>query len=157
MDIFLMIAAGIFLLAGLVGCIVPVIPSVPLSYIGLLLLHCTDRVQFSLTFLLVWLGVVALLQVLDYVIPSVSTKLTGGSKWGVWGSAIGLLAGMFFGVWGIVLGPFVGAVVAELIAGRQTKTALKAGLGSFIGLMTGTIVKLICCGLMIYYYIDALV
>lgn len=157
LDIILMVLAGICLLAGLVGCVVPVIPSVPLSYIGLLLLHLTDKVQFSLTFLLVWLGVVVVLQVLDYVVPTLSTRLTGGSKMGVWGSTIGMLVGLFFGPWGIVLGPFVGALIFELLDGKNAKAALKAGAGSFIGLLTGTILKLICCGMMIYYYIDALV
>ena len=157
MDIFLMISAALLLLAGLAGCIVPVLPSVPLSYGGLLLLQLTDRVQFSTRFLLIWLGVVVVLQVLDYVVPALGTKQFGGSKLGVWGSTIGLIVGMFFGPWGIVIGPFAGAVLFELFDGKQAMAALKAGFGSFIGLLTGTILKLIACGMMIYYYIEALV
>ena len=152
-----MILAAIFLLAGLVGCIVPVLPSVPLSYIGLILLHATDRVQYSTTFLLIWLGIVVVLQVLDYVVPAWGTKRYGGSKLGVWGSTIGLVIGLFFGPWGIVIGPFVGAVVFELFDGKNAAAALKAGFGSFVGLLFGTILKLIACGMMIYYYIEALV
>lgn len=68
-----------------------------------------------------------------------------------------MLIGLFFGVWGIILGPFIGAVVFELIDGKNTRAALRAGWGSFVGLMTGTILKLICCGLMTYYFIVALV
>ncbi len=150
------IVAGILLIVGLVGCIVPVIPSVPLSYLGLMLLYFTDRVQFSTRFLLIWLGIVVVLQVLDYVMPSVSTRLTGGSKWGVWGSVIGLVTGLFFGVWGIVIGPFAGAVLFELLAGKEAWTAIKSGIGTFVGTILDTILKLICCGMMIYYYIDAL-
>lgn len=157
MDIFLIILAGLFLVAGLVGCIVPVLPSVPLSYIGLLILHATNRVQFSLTFLLVLLGVVAILQVLDYVVPAWGTKRFGGSKLGIWGSTIGLVAGFFFGPWGIVLGPFVGAVLFELLDGKNAMAALRAGFGSFVGLLCGTILKLIACGMMAYYYIQALI
>ncbi|MBR1564871.1 MAG: DUF456 domain-containing protein [Paludibacteraceae bacterium] len=157
MDVFLIILAGIFLVAGLVGCIVPVLPSVPLSYIGLLLLHATDRVQFSTQFLLIWLAIVVVLQVLDYVVPAWGTKRFGGSKLGVWGSTIGLLVGFFLGPWGIVTGPFVGAVVFELFDGKNTMAAIKAGFGSFVGLMAGTILKLIACGMMIYYYVGELV
>ncbi len=157
MDIFLIILAGVFLMAGLVGCIVPVLPSVPLSYIGLLLLHATDRVQFSTQFLLIWLGVVVIMQILDYVVPAWGTKRFGGSKLGVWGSTIGLVVGMFFGPWGIVVGPFIGAVVFELFDGKNALAAMKAGFGSFIGLLCGTILKLICCGMMIYYYISELI
>lgn len=102
MDIFLMIVAGLFLLVGLLGNILPGLPGVPLSYIGLLLLHFTDKVQFSATFLLVWAGITVLTIVLDYLIPAWGTKQFGGSRWGVWGSTIGLVIGLFLGPWGII-------------------------------------------------------
>lgn len=157
MDIFLIILGSICLLVGILGCVLPVLPGVPLAYCGLLLLHATDKVQFSWQFLVIWAAVTIVVQVLDSVVPIWGTKKFGGSKMGVWGSTIGLLVGLFFGPWGIVLGPFFGAVVFELIDGKNTRLALKAGWGSFVGLMTGTILKLICCGLMTYYFIAELV
>lgn len=174
MDIFLIILGAICLLLGLVGCVVPVIPGVPLSYLGLLLLHFTDRVQFSWQFLTIWAVIVVVIQLLDYFIPAWGTKKFGGSKYGVWGSMIGLLLGFFMGPWwGIVIGPFVGAVVGELIYfNRHPQTAidntnpnqnnnlnraLRAGIGSFIGLLTGTILKCICCGMMITYFVKELI
>ena len=157
MDIFLIILGAICLLIGILGCVLPVLPGVPLAYCGLLLLHATDKVQFSWQFLVIWAVVTVVVQVLDSVVPIWGTKKFGGSKMGVWGSTIGLLVGLFFGPWGIVLGPFLGAVVFELIDGKNTRLALKAGWGSFVGLMTGTILKLICCGLMTYYFIAELV
>ncbi|MGN1239997.1 MAG: DUF456 domain-containing protein [Paludibacteraceae bacterium] len=157
MDIFLIILGAICLLVGILGCVLPVLPGVPLAYCGLLLLHATDKVQFSWQFLVIWAVVTIIVQVLDSVVPIWGTKKFGGSKMGVWGSTIGLLVGLFFGPWGIVLGPFLGAVVFELIDGKNTRLALKAGWGSFVGLMTGTILKLICCGLMTYYFIAELI
>ena len=157
MDIFLIILGSICLLVGILGCVLPVLPGVPLAYCGLLLLHATDKVQFSWQFLVIWAAVTVVVQVLDSVVPIWGTKKSGGSKMRVWGSTIGLLVGLFFGPWGIVLGPFFGAVVFELIDGKNTRLALKAGWGSFVGLMTGTILKLICCGLMTYYFIAELV
>ena len=157
MDTFLIILGAICLLIGILGCVLPVLPGVPLAYCGLLLLHATDKVQFSWQFLVIWAVVTIVVQVLDSVVPIWGTKKFGGSKMGVWGSTIGLLVGLFFGPWGIVLGPFLGAVVFELIDGKNTRLALKAGWGSFVGLMTGTILKLICCGLMTYYFIAELV
>lgn len=179
MDIFLIILGAICLLLGLIGCVAPVIPGVPLSYVGLLLLHFTDRVQFSWQFLTIWAVIVIVIQVLDYFIPAWGTKKFGGSKWGVWGSTIGLLLGFFMGPWGIIVGPFVGAVVGELIYfNRHPQTiingseqpasntqqaknnnltrALRAGFGSFVGLLTGTILKCICCGMMIVYFVKEL-
>ncbi|MCM1035277.1 MAG: DUF456 domain-containing protein [Paludibacter sp.] len=156
MDILLCILAAVCLLVGLAGCILPAIPGVPLGYVGLLLLQPTERVQYSTTFLLIWAIVVVVIQVLDYIIPAWGTKQFGGSKAGVWGSTFGLIIGLFVGPWGIVLGPFVGAVIFELINGKNTQTAIKAGFGSFVGLLTGTIIKLIACGMMLYYAIAAL-
>ena len=157
MDIFLIILGAICLLVGILGCVLPVLPGVPLAYCGLLLLHATDKVQFSRQFLVIWAAVTIVVQVLDSVVPIWGTKKFGGSKMGVWGSTLGLLVGLFFGPWGIVFGPFLGAVVFELIDGKNTRLALKAGWGSFVGLMTGTILKLICCGLMTYYFIAELI
>lgn len=157
MDTFLIILGAICLLIGILGCVLPVLPGVPLAYCGLLLLHATDKVQFSWQFLVIWAVVTIVVQVLDSVVPIWGTKKFGGSKMGVWGSTLGLIVGLFFGPWGIVLGPFLGAVAFELIDGKNTHLALKAGWGSFVGLMTGTILKLICCGLMTYYFIAELI
>ncbi len=80
MDIFLLILAGLSLLIGFFGSFLPILPGVPLSYIGILMMHFTDCVQFSTTFLVVW-GVVTIgVQVLDYVVPIWGTKCFGGSK-----------------------------------------------------------------------------
>lgn len=157
MDIFLIVMGALCLLVGLVGCIVPALPGVPLSYAGLWLLHATDKVQFSWQFLLIWGVVVVIIQILDYVVPAWGTKRFGGSKWGVWGSTVGLLIGLFLGPWGIVIGPFVGAVLFEMLNHQNLQAALKSGFGSFVGLLAGTVVKLIACGLMTYYFIAALV
>lgn len=157
MDIFLIVMGALCLLVGLVGCIVPALPGVPLSYAGLWLLHATDKVQFSWQFLLIWGIVVVVIQILDYVVPAWGTKRFGGSKWGVWGSTVGLLVGLFLGPWGIVIGPFVGAVLFEMLNHQHLQAALKSGFGSFVGLLAGTVVKLIACGLMTYYFIAALV
>ena len=106
--------------------------------------------------------VTAVVQILDAVVPIWGTKVMGGSKAGVRGSTLGLIAGLFFGPWGIVLGPFIGAVAGEMMANNtgtdmSLKEALKAGSGAFVGLMTGTVLKLVCVGLMIYYFVTALV
>ena len=170
MDVILIILGAICLLLGLIGCVAPVLPGVPLSYLGLLLLHWTDRAQFSWQFLTIWTVVVIVIQVLDYFIPAWGTKKFGGSKYGVWGSTIGLFVGLFMGPWGIIVGPFVGAVLGELLyfnrhpqdrieqaENTNFNRALRAGFGSFIGLLTGTILKLICCGMMVFYFVKELI
>lgn len=157
MDIFLIILSGILIFVGFLGCVLPILPGLPIGYIGLLVLHFTDKVQFSTQFLIVWAAIVVVLQVLDSVIPVWGTKKFGGSKKGVWGSTIGLVVGLFFGPWGIVLGPFLGAVAGEFLAGKQTQEAIRAGFGAFVGFLSGTVLKLIAAGFMIYYFVQALV
>ena len=156
MDIVLLILAFLCLIIGIIGCIVPGLPGTPIAYVGLLIAQATDRVDFSWQFLLIWGVVVVVISVLDYVVPAWGTKHYGGTKWGVWGSTIGVFIGLFFGAIGVILGPLVGAILGELIAGKQLAEALKAGWGSFIVILFGTILKLIACGLMTVALIQAI-
>lgn len=151
MEIILIITAFTCIVVGIIGSVLPVLPGVPLSYAGILLLHFTEKVQFSIPFLILWLVLVILVQLLDYYVPIWGTRKFGGSKRGVWGCAIGMVVGLFFGPWGIVLGPFVGAIVGELSGGKQTQAAIKAGFGSFIGFLLGIVSKLVVGGFLLYY------
>ena len=94
MDILLIILGILCLLTGLVGCFLPVLPGPPVSYVGLLFLHFTDRIHFSTTHLILWAMLVIIVQVMDYVTPMLGTKYSGGGKWGNWGCIIGTIAGL---------------------------------------------------------------
>jgi len=156
MDIFLLIVAFLLMLVGIIGCIVPGLPGVPLAYAGLWVAEATDRIDFSWQMLLVWGIVTIVVSVLDYVVPAWGTKRFGGTKYGVWGSTIGVFVGLFLGPWGVIIGPLAGAILGEMLGGKQVEEALKAGWGSFIGLLFGTVLKLICCGLMTVAIIQAI-
>lgn len=156
MDIFLLIVAFLFMLIGIIGCIIPGLPGTPLAYVGLWIAHATDRIDFTWQTLLIWGLVTLVVSILDYVVPAWGTKHYGGTKYGVWGSTIGVFVGLAFGAVGVILGPLVGAVLGELVSGKEWQQAIKAGWGSFIGILTGTILKLICCGLMTTVLIKAL-
>lgn len=157
MDIFLIIAGCICLIAGLAGCLLPVLPGPPVAYFGLILLHFTGQVQFSPVQLVAWLGIVIAIQVFDYFTPVLGAKYSGGTAWGNRGCVVGTVAGLFvFPPWGLILGPFVGAVAGELLSGRLLSDALKAGFGAFMGFVAGFILKLLVCGYFIYVFIKAL-
>ncbi|MHA7109400.1 DUF456 domain-containing protein [Sunxiuqinia elliptica] len=151
---YVLIAFGIlFIISGILGGVLPVLPGPPLSYVGLILLHLTERYQFSTNFLVIWGIITVVVYLLDYFIPVWGTKKFGGSKRGVWGSIIGLLVGMFlFPPFGIIVGPFAGAVLGELSGGKQSKEALRSGFGSFVGFLVGTLLKLIASGMMAWYF-----
>lgn len=157
MDIALIILGSICLLLSLIGCVLPILPGPPLAYAGILLLHLTDKVQFTATQLIVWLLVVTVIQLLDYFTPIIGVKRYGGGKWGNWGCLIGTVVGIFlFPPWGIIIGPLLGAIAGELLAGKKADNAFKAGLGAFVGFMFGTVLKLITCGVLIFFFIRAL-
>jgi uncharacterized protein YqgC (DUF456 family) len=158
MDVVLIIIGIILLLIGFVGCIIPGIPGPPIAYIGLLIQVFKTENPFSAKFLVIWALVMIAVSVLDYIVPVIGTKKFGGSKRGVWGSIIGLFAGIFFfPPIGLIIGPFLGAFIAELTGGKETESALKAGFGSFIGFITGVALKLVVTGLMAYYFFGSFI
>lgn len=158
MDIFWLVLGTIIILIGLVGSVAPVIPGPVTSFIGLLL--CLLSNYFSISEdVIIALGVIAvIITVVDYLIPIYGTKKFGGTKAGVIGTIVGLIAGIIFlpGI-GIIIGPFIGAFIGEMLAGSQSEKAFKAALGSFIGFLAGTFMKLIYSLAIIYYYVAGLV
>jgi uncharacterized protein YqgC (DUF456 family) len=152
---WLFISLGIlFLLVGLIGAIIPGIPGPAISFIGLIFLEFTSRVDMTTNFLAMMGLIMAIVTVLDYVVPIYGTKKFGGTKRGVWGSTIGLIIGIFilpalgivlgpFGLIGIIAGPFVGAYIGEATGGQDSGQAFRSAIGSFIGFLTGTFMKLV--------------
>ena len=156
MDIFLIIIGSLLMILGILGCFLPLLPGPPLSYLGLIAMHLTSKIDFSIKFLISWGIIVILVSILDYLIPIWGTKFFGGSKYGVWGSMAGLLAGLFIPPLGVLAGPLIGAIVGEMLGGNK-QNALKAGLGSFIGFLAGTVLKIVVSLMMLYYFVEALI
>ena len=147
-----MILGALCVLIGVAGSLIPILPGTPISYVGLLLLLAVDGCTFSVKFLLIILALVVLQQVLNYIVPIWGVKKYGGSNAGQWGGVIGMLLGLFFMPWGLIVGPFVGAVLGEMINGKNTSDSLKAGFGSFVGNLLTTIFGLVLSGVMAFYY-----
>lgn len=146
MDIFLLIVGFLFMLIGIIGSFIPVLPGPTMSWIGLLLLYLTKTVEDDWVFLGITLVVALIVFALDYIIPVMGTKKFGGSKAGMIGTTVGLLVAIFFpifGIFGIIIWPFIGALVGELINKADSNTAIKAAFGSFLGFLTGTFLKFV--------------
>ncbi len=156
MDYLLLALAIIFMIVGIAGCLLPVLPGPPLSYLGLVILHFTRFADISKNLFII-LGIVAVVvTIVDYIVPIWGTRKFGGSKYGVRGATVGLIIGLFLGPLGIIIGPFIGAVVGELIFKDDIKYALKAGFGSLLGFLTGVGLKLAASLLMTFYFVKAL-
>lgn len=156
MDIFLLIIGFFFMLIGILGSFLPVLPGPPLSWIGLLLLYLTKTVQDDWVFLGITLVIALIVLALDYVIPVIGTKKFGGSRSGMIGTTIGLLVAIFFpilGIFGIVIWPFLGALVGELMNNAESDKALKAAFGSFLGFLTGTFLKFVIAVIYLGFFI----
>ena len=157
MDISLAVLGTILVLVGFIGSILPVIPGPPISWAGLLLLKWTayadDQLPAYENTLWILLFFVILVTILDYVVPILGTKKFGGSKRGVWGATLGVVAGLFIGPLGIIIGPFLGAYIGEITTGKREKDALRAAWGSFVGFLLGVGMKLMVCGTILFFYI----
>lgn len=156
MDSALAIIGFICCVVGLLGSFLPVLPGPALSWVGLLLVYLTKTVENNYWVLGFTLVITLVISILDYVIPAQGTKRFGGTKYGIWGTNIGLTAGLFFPPFGFIIGPFVGAFVGELVNNSEDKNgALKAAFGSFLGFLVSTFMKFIVCFsfLILYCYI----
>jgi len=177
MEILLVIVAFLFLLAGLLGSIVPGLPGPPLGYAGLLLLQFSGHGGFAPAFLWAWAGITVAVTIADNILPAWMTKRFGGSRLAVIGSVVGLVIGMvFFAPIGLLLGPFLGALAGELInnhaqakkseindaefgaaaVAASHKNALKVAFGAFLAFILGTGAKLLIGSLMIFFAVRAL-
>ena len=145
MDILLMVFAFLLLVASIVGCVLPVLPGPPLAYAGILLLHLADKIHFTTQQLIVWLVVVVVLQVVDYITPLLGSKYSGGTSFGNRGCIAGTIIGMFFMPWGLIIGPFVGAIAGEMMGGQDLAQAIRAGIGTLLGYLFGTLMKVVVC------------
>jgi hypothetical protein len=144
MDILLVFAASIFIVLGIIGSFLPVLPGPLTSWVGLLILHLTDSIPMNWTFLIITLVFAIFIWFLDYIIPAIGTKRFGGSKYGMIGTSLGLIVGLLSPIpFGIIIGPFAGALIGEMINKSDSKTALKAAFGSFLGFLTSTFIKFI--------------
>lgn len=144
MDVLLSFLALLLSAVGIVGCIVPAIPGVIVSYVGLLCAWGASYSQFSGSAMLVWLAVTLAVTLSDYFLPGWMTRRFGGSRAGAIGATAGVFAGLFFGPVGIIAGPFVGAVAGELLHNRTNSArAFRVGIGSFLAFIVGTGLKLI--------------
>ena len=154
MDIFLVLVSAIFMVLGIIGSFLPVLPGPLTSWIGLLILHLTEAVPLNWTFLIITLIVALGIWLLDYIIPAMGTKRFGGSRSGMIGTTLGLIIGLIFlGPFGIIIGPFLGALIGELVNKSEFDKALKAAFGSFLGFIASTFIKFIVAMIFLGFYV----
>jgi uncharacterized protein YqgC (DUF456 family) len=156
-DYLLLISGIIFMILGIIGCLVPVLPGPPLSFVGLILLHLSRFGQFDSATLITLGAIAVVVTIMDYIVPVWGTKRFGGSKYGTRGATVGLVIGLFLGPMGIILGPFIGAFVGEMIFKDDIRYAARAGFGSLLGFLTGIGLKLAASFIITFYFVKELI
>ena len=156
MEVVYWIIISILFVVAFVGLVYPIIPSVLFLLAGFLLYGVFFSFEpFSWLFWLIQGLFVVLLFAADYVANLIGIKKYGGSKAGVWGSTIGIIAGPFvIPIFGILIGPFIGAIIAELIVNKRSLSeSVKVGVGSVIGFISSVITKTIIQVIMVGYFL----
>lgn len=150
MDIALYLLAALLMIGGLAGTVLPVLPGIPMIFGGIWLAAAVDGYRHLGTGWLLALGALAVLGVaVDFVAGTLGAKRVGASPRALWGATLGTVVGMFLGIPGLILGPFVGALLGELSAGTSVLRSAHVGAGTWIGLLAGTLVKLVISFLMV--------
>ncbi|MGN6151844.1 MAG: DUF456 domain-containing protein [Lysobacteraceae bacterium] len=158
--LFYVLAAALILL-GLIGVVLPALPGLPLVYAGMLLAAWADGFERIGTWTLVALGLLTALSLaVDLAATAMGAKRVGASRLALLGAAIGTVVGLFFSLVGVFVAPFVGAVIGELIhhrklAGADLGHATKVGLGTWLGILFGVVLKLALAFAMIGLFLIA--
>jgi uncharacterized protein YqgC (DUF456 family) len=144
LEILLFVVVLIIMIVGLAGVILPVLPGIPLIF-GAAVLYgiLTGFEEISLHLILIFAGLTVFGLLIDYLANYFSVRKMGGGRAGAIGAVIGLMIGIWFGVVWIIILPFMLAVVFELVAGKQTRQALTAGFGAFVGLLFGGLTRFV--------------
>jgi uncharacterized protein YqgC (DUF456 family) len=136
--------AVVLVLVGIAGVILPALPGLPLVFSGMLLAAWAGDFQKISWVTLLVLGLLTLVSLaVDFFATMMGAKRVGASRKALLGAVVGTFAGLFLGgPIGLFAGPFIGALLGELWHGRELGKATKVGLGTWLGILLGTVLKL---------------
>ncbi len=159
LEIIVAVVGSLILIAGVLGCIVPVLPGPPVAYLPLLLVSWVGGWEVYALWVLIVMAVAAVgAAALDSVLPILTSRRSGASKAGIWGSVVGMLVGtIFFPPFGTVIGAFIGALAGELLVRREGRNPMKAAWGVFTGTLLATVIKLSVSGAAAVLFVRGLI
>jgi uncharacterized protein YqgC (DUF456 family) len=150
MNVLLNVIGAALIAAGLIGAIVPALPGIPLIFGGIWLIAAADGYHHLGLWWLVGIALVGAVGLtFDLLAGALGAKRVGASKQAVGGALAGTVIGIFFGLPGLLIGPFIGAVLGELAAGNSVQRSAAVGVGAWIGLIFGTLIKLVSSIIMV--------
>jgi uncharacterized protein YqgC (DUF456 family) len=150
MDIALYVLAALLIVGGMAGAVLPTLPDIPMIFGGIWLVAAVDHYRHLGMWWLLVIGALGSVGVIvDFIAGALGARRVGASRLALWGASLGTLIGMFFGVPGLLLGPFVGALLGELASGNSVLRSAHVGVGTWLGLLFGTLLKLVISFVMV--------
>ncbi|MFA6230813.1 MAG: DUF456 domain-containing protein [Rhodanobacter sp.] len=150
LDIALYVLATLLIVGGLAGSILPALPGIPMVFGGIWLAAAVDGYRHLGLWWLLIIGALGTIGVvIDFIAGTLGARRVGASKLALWGAGLGTVVGMFFGIAGLLFGPFLGALAGELASGTSVLRSAHVGIGTWLGLLLGTLVKLVLSFVMV--------
>jgi hypothetical protein len=155
MDILGWTLIVLLFVVGMIGTVYPILPGVLAVYAAFFVYGWFFTFgDFDWIFWTIQTLIVVVLFVADYAVGAWGVKRFGGTRASVIGSTIGIIIGPFvIPAFGLIIGPFAGAVIGELMAGKNFEQSIKAGWGALVGLFTSVVVKVILQLVMIVLFV----
>ncbi len=151
------VCSAVIIALGVAGTIFPVLPGTILILCGFIVYGLiAGFAGMGLYFFIGQAMLIGLSYLIDFIATAMGVKVYGGSSAAIWGAMIGVLAIFVIGPIGILVGPLVGAIMGELIMGKELKASMKAGFGSFVGFLLGSLAKLVIATIMIIWFLIAI-
>ena len=144
----------LLMMLGLLGTVVPGVPGAPLIFVAALGNRLLCGEDGPAWWVVIVLGVIAGISVLlDFAGTAVGARSMGATWKGTVGATIGAMIGVLWLPFGLLIGPLIGAVLMEMLAGREWREAGKAGLGALLGILLGTVGRIVCAIAMIGLFV----
>ena len=154
---FLWIASAAFIVIGLAGTVLPLLPGTLLVWGGVLLgAWIDDFARVSVTTVMIITALAILAWALDFVAGLMGAKRAGASKLALVGAALGTVVGILMGLVGVLFMPLVGAAIGEYWSQRNQQRAAKVALATWLGLLVGMVAKVVLSFVMVGIYLVAL-
>ena len=140
--------AGVLIVVGLIGIVLPALPGLPLMFAGMLLAAWAGGFAKVGAGMLITLGLLTAVSMgMDFWAAAIGARRVGASRVAVIGALAGTVFGLLLGPVGLLVGPFAGALLGELWHGRslnasQVGKATRVGVGTTLGIILGVAVKL---------------
>jgi uncharacterized protein len=165
------------ILVGIAGTVLPALPGTALVFAGILLGAWIDDFTRVSGWTVGFIGLLAAAAfAVDYLAAVLGARRVGASRLALVGAAIGTVLGIFTGLIGLLFMPLVGAVIGEFLAQRRQppagdavlardgsvlvgggppsaqaagQRAAQVGIATWIGLLVGTVAKVVLVFIMV--------